>query len=360
MNTAKTDKNKTIGGLELDNELWLAPLAGVTTPPVREFFSRLGAGLTHTEMVSCMGLLRGNCKTQGMLRILPGEGPVVLQLFSGDADTMTRGAQVALESCPRSSAFFAAFGINMACPMPKVTKHGAGAALMGRPEVAFEMVRGLKRLGLPVWAKTRRMPDERETLRFLESLMEAGSDNVCVHGRTPAQRYEGRADRLVVASAARRFPGKISASGDISGVEDVKECLEMGCVGVMLARGALANPYLFPLALETLRYQLPGELRNCGSAAPTPEQRFRRFRDLSDRSREISGPNATLVLLKRLMGGMFKGVPGVAELRRRAGSSTDVDEVLRFFAEGVGGQSPPHMFFDGTDFERSGTDDLRV
>ncbi|MDR2136741.1 MAG: tRNA-dihydrouridine synthase family protein [Synergistaceae bacterium] len=320
-----------IGGLELDNELWLAPLAGVTTPPVREFFSRLGAGLTHTEMVSCMGLLRGNRKTQGMLRILPGEGPVILQLFSGDADTLVRGAQAALESCPRCSASFAALGINMACPMPKVTKRGAGAALMERPEAAFEMVRGLKRLGFPVWVKTRRMPDAGETLRFVEGLVEAGSDNVCIHGRTPAQRYEGRADRTTVVAAARRFPGKISASGDISGVEDVQECLNSGCVGVMLARGALANPYLFPLALGTLGYPIPDDLRN-----PTPEQRFRKLRDLSERSREVSGLSATLVLLKRLMGGMFKGVPGVAELRRRAGSATDVDELLRFFAEGSG------------------------
>jgi tRNA-dihydrouridine synthase len=286
-------------------------------------------------MVSCMGLLRDNRKTQGMLRILPGEGPVVLQLFSGDADTMTRGAQAALECCSQSSAF-AALGINMACPMPKVTKRGAGAALMGRPEVSFEMVRGLKRLGLPVWVKIRRMPDESEekTLRFVEGLVDAGADNVCIHGRTPVQRYEGRADRTVVAAAARRFPGKIAASGDVSRVEDVKEYLDMGCVGVMLARGALANPYLFPLALGTLGRQVPDELRN-----PTPDQRFQRLRDLSERSREVSGLSATLVLLKRLMAGMFKGVPGAGELRRRAGSATHLDELLRLLADGIGEKS---------------------
>ncbi|MDR1379518.1 MAG: tRNA-dihydrouridine synthase family protein [Synergistaceae bacterium] len=370
------NKNKRIGGLELDNALWLAPLAGVTTPPVREFFSRLGAGLTHTEMVSCMGLLRDNRKTQGMLRLLSGEGPVVLQLFSGDADTMVRGAQVALECCSQSStslASFAALGINMACPMPKVTKRGAGAALMGRPEVAFEMVRSLKRLELPVWVKIRRTSDEEETLRFVEGLVDAGSENVCVHGRTPAQRYEGRADRIIVAAASCRFPGKISASGDVSHVEDVKEYLDMGCVGVMLARGALANPYLFPLTLRALGRQVPDELWN-----PTPEQRFQRLRSLSERSQEVSGLSATLVLLKRLMAGMFKGVPGAAELRRRAGSATRLDELLSFLAEGVGEMSPSPVPFDIADleisrepatkdlceslscFERSGTDDLRV
>jgi tRNA-dihydrouridine synthase len=331
-------------------------------------------------MVSCMGLLRDNRKTQEMLRILPGEGPVVLQLFSGDADTMTRGAQVALELRSESSASFAALGINMACPMPKVTKRGAGAALMERPDVAFEMVRNLKRLGLPVWVKIRRMPDARarETLWFVEGLVDAGSDNVCIHGRTPAQRYEGRADRTAVAAAACRFPGKIAASGDVSQVEDVKEYLDMGCAGVMLARGALANPYLFPLALRALGRRVPDELSN-----PTPELRFQRLRGLSERSLEVSGPRLTLVLLKRLMAGMFKGVQGVAELRRRAGSATDLDELLRLLAEALGEKSnekineeinenidekvdkkfdkfPPSALFSIADFERSGTDDPRA
>ena len=330
---------KTVGGLELDNVLWLAPLAGVTTPPLRDFFSRLGAGLTHTEMVSCMGLIRDNRKTEGMLRILPTEGPVVLQLFSGEADTMIRGAEAALALSSRSdTAGFAALGVNMACPMPKVTKRGAGAALMNTPDTAFEMVRGLKKLELPVWVKIRRMSpcgtDERtgaaETLRFAEGLLAAGADNVCIHGRTPAQRYEGRADREVVAAAAARFPEKISASGDVYTVEDVLEYMGMGCAGVMLARGALANPYLFPSALRALGHDVSDEL-----IRPDPENQVRRLQELGERSREISGARLTVVLLKRLMAGMLKGVPGAAELRRRAGSTTDLDELLRFVGEGI-------------------------
>ncbi|MDR1978694.1 MAG: tRNA-dihydrouridine synthase family protein [Synergistaceae bacterium] len=328
------------GGLRLDNALWLAPLAGVTTPPVREFFAALGAGLTHTEMISCMGLLRDNRKTEGMLRLLPGEdskcgNPVVLQLFAGDADTMARGAEMALAANARCGPLrFAALGVNMACPMPKVTKRGAGAALMGT-ETAFAMVRGLKRLGLLVWVKTRRMPDDRETLRFVEGLVEAGADNVCVHGRTAAQRYEGRADRVATAAAAERFPGKISASGDVYTVEDVKEYLNMGCVGVMLARGALANPYLFPLALRALGYRVPEDL-----TAPARGERIRRLLSLGERARRICGPKTALVLLKRLMAGMFKGMPGASELRRGVGLASNLEELEKLlrldFTENIG------------------------
>ncbi|MDR2179925.1 MAG: tRNA-dihydrouridine synthase family protein [Synergistaceae bacterium] len=322
-----------VGGLKLDNGLWLAPLAGVTLPPLREFFTLLGAGLTHTEMVSCMGLIRDNRKTEGMLRLLPGEGPVILQLFAGDADTLTQGAQVALAMNARLNklnelnARFAALGINMACPMPKVTKRGAGVALMGT-KTASVMVRGLKPLGLPVWVKTRKMPDDSETLEFLEELLEAGADNICIHGRTAAQRYEGRADRSIVASAAARFPGKISASGDVYGVADVEEYLSMGCVGVMLARGALANPCLFPLALRALGCRVSEDLTN-----PTLEQRIQRLRDFGVRAEEVCGPRTALVLLKRLTSGMFKGVSGVSELRRRIGPASSLEEFFETLRE---------------------------
>jgi len=325
-----TKKTKA-GGLELDNELWLAPIAGVTTPPVREYFSTLGAGLTHTEMISCMGLLHGNRKTEKMLLLLPKEGGgtnftnVVLQLFSGDADSMTRGAEAALSAVTRMGSLrFAALGINMACPMPKVTKRGAGAALMRTPAVAAEMTRGLKRLGLPVWVKTRVSTDTAETLRFIEVLLEAGADNVCVHGRTPSQRYEGRADRTKTAEAARRFPEKISASGDVYFVEDVKEYLSMGCVGVMLARGALANPYLFPQTLSALGREYPMAYVN-----PTKESRLLQLRLLGERIREVSGPGHAVVLIKRFLAGTLKGAPSAVELRRCVGITKDFGELMR-------------------------------
>ena len=322
-----------VGGLPLRNPLCLAPLAGVTAAPVREFFTRLGAALTHTEMVSCAGLVRGNRKTSDMLATLPEEGPVVLQLFGGEADTVARGAEVALElKKRRGEAAFAGLGINMACPMPKVTRRGAGAALLENPPEAFAMTRLLKRLELPVWVKIRRLNNGRneDTLRFVEGLLAAGADNVCIHGRTAAQRYEGRSDRLVVAEAARHFPGKIAASGDVRTPEDVQAYLAAGCVVVMLARGAMANPWLFPESLHALRCAVPEGFLN-----PTPRQRGAELSRLGERARALCGERQAVVLIKRLMGGMLKGMEGAAELRRRAGCAADLDSLLEVFRMGM-------------------------
>lgn len=321
------------GGLALKNPLCLAPMAGVTTLPLREFFTRLGASLTHTEMVSCAGLCRGNAKTLGMLAASFDEAPLILQLFTHDADTLVRGAEAALAANRDSGdAPFAGLGINMACPMPKVTKRGAGAALLNNRGEASAMVRGLKKMGLPVWVKIRVLPkgDADETLSFIDALAEAGADNVCLHGRTAAQRYEGTADRTITALAARRFPGMMSASGDVRGTADVSEYLDMGCVLVMVARGAAADPWIFPKTLSELGFDVPPEL-----AAPAPEDRMSALRMLGERAREVSGESQAAVLMKRMMGGVLRGMDGAAELRQRAGSSRKLDEILEIFGKAI-------------------------
>ncbi|MCR5346225.1 MAG: tRNA-dihydrouridine synthase [Fretibacterium sp.] len=328
------------GGLSLANPLCLAPMAGVTNAPLREFFSNLGAALTHTEMVSCAGLVRGNARTSGMLWASPLEGPLILQLFSPEAGTLARGAAAALEGREENASTAGGkrpcgLGINMACPMPKVTKRGAGSALLGRPAEAAAMVRALKAFSLPVWVKIRRLEDMDRTLEFIEVLAEAGADNVCLHGRTAAQRYEGRADRRFAAEAARRFPGLISASGDVFTAEDVGEYLSMGCAPVMLARGALSNPWLLPEALQVLGYDVPPE-----RLFPTPKTRLAGLRRLGERARELLGEHQAVVLLKRLMGGVLRGMPGAAELRRRAGTAVELAEVLRVFSTALTEDAP--------------------
>ena len=134
-----------VGNARVGGRLWLAPLAGITIPAVRRFFVEMGAGLAHTEMVSSSGLLMKNRKTMEMLKNSEKENSLALQLFAGDAASLVGSADVAL-----SCGVFEAFSINMACPVPKVRKRGAGAQLLFRREVAVEMVRELKKAGLPV------------------------------------------------------------------------------------------------------------------------------------------------------------------------------------------------------------------
>lgn len=299
-----------IGGLELDGRLCLAPLAGVTTLPVRQFFSEHGASLTHTEMISCAGLVRSNEKTFDMLETSETEGPLVVQLFAGDDGILVSGGEVVLNRCKK----FSAFGINMACPMPKITKNGSGASLLKKPELAMKMTKNLKSLGLPVWVKIRRLEKDEETLKFVDGLISAGADNVCIHGRTQTQRYEGVADRSIIRSASRDFPGMISASGDVREVSDIREYLEMGCAGVMIARGAFSNPFIF---------------EEFGGIFREREEKIEELVNFSRYTDEISGEHRALVLMKRFAGSILRFEHGSAELRRRAMMSTSLDEIIR-------------------------------
>ena len=298
-----------VGSLEIESPLCLAPLAGITTLPVREFFSSHGAALTHTEMISCAGLVRSNEKTFDMLETSETEAPLVVQLFANDDEILTKGGEIVLNRCKK----FSALGINMACPMPKITKNGSGAALLKNPELAMKMTRGLKTLGLPVWVKIRRLENDDQTLRFVDGLISTGADNVCIHGRTPAQRYEGVADRSIIRTSSSEFPDMISASGDVREVSDIQEYLAMGCVAVMIARGAFSNPFIFEEygGIFRERDEKIDELVN-----------FARYTD------EISGKHRAVVLMKRFAGSILRFEHGSAELRRQAMMSTNLDEII--------------------------------
>lgn len=307
----------------MENPIWLAPLAGVTFPSTRLFFRGLGAGLVHTEMISCAGLVHGSRKTFSMLKTVEGERPVVLQLFGPDAATLYEGAQRAL-----SCSSFEAIGINMACPMPKVTRKGAGSSLLGRPEVASAMVRALVPLGLPVWVKTRKSPpaSSMDTLAFSGMLLEAGASHICIHGRLPAQKYGGMADKSVVIDAAKAFPGMIAASGDIFSPGDALEMLEKGCSAVFIARGAMKDPFLIPAILDHCGFPVDE-----GLLTPPPGSRTDLMVSLGEIILNEEGEKAAIVLLKRLLSGMFKGFNGASRLRRAVSDTSDwrgISEVL--------------------------------
>mgnify|MGYP002626895909 CR=1 FL=1 len=305
-----------IGGLELKNNLCLAPLAGVTTLTVREFFSELGAALTHTEMISCAGLIRDNQKTFDMLKISSTEDPLVVQLFAPDEKILVSGAEQALriKICEK----FPAFGINMACPMPKITKNNCGSALLKKPDTAFKMVKGLKNFNLPVWVKIRKLENDNDTLKFVEMLLNAGADNVCIHGRTASQRYEGFADKNILKLSAKNFPNYISASGDVKTVNDIQEYLSMGCVAVMLARGAIANPFLFEEFNGTFK---------------TYDKKIEALINFAKRAEKVSGEHKALVLMKRFVPSMLRDTEGSAEKRNLACMAVKLEEIIKILKE---------------------------
>ena len=171
-----------------------------------------------------------------------------------------------------------------------------------------------------MWVKIRKLDNYDETLRFIERILAAGADNICIHGRTPAQRYEGIADREIIKLAAKNFTGYISASGDVKTLEDIHEYLSMGAVCVMLARGAFANAWLFQ------------EFRGIYKSV---NQKLDDLINFAYNTKNYSGEHKSIVLLKRFAANMIKSTHGAADLRQRAMLSQNLEELIKILREGV-------------------------
>ena len=310
---------RTIGGVRTDNPIWLAPLAGITFASFRSFHSELGAGLVHTEMVSALGLIHNGRKTKELLFRREEESPCVLQIFGAKSADLAKAAEFAL-----SIYRFEAVEVNMACPMPKVTKKGSGSKLLEYPVEAAEMMNALKPLGLPVWAKVRLMPQGSAcgTASFCEKLFNAGADYIFVHGRTPSQRYEGIANRDAVGEIARSFPGMIGGSGDCYRPEDFKDYMDRGCASVLAGRGVLRDAFLIPETLRYLGAQVPDEF-----CRPSAQAQSEILIELGNNICAAEGQPLAMTIARRMLGALFKGFPGAAQLRRAGAMSKNWHEM---------------------------------
>ena len=235
-----------VGGLELDRRLFMAPMAGVTTPAFRRSVRRWGAGLVFTEMISAYGVHYDNRRTLDYFAHGEDEHPLGFQLFGADADVLADAAGRAVE------AGADLVDLNMACPVRKVVKTGAGAALLAEPERAAGMVSAVvaavERAGsgrpVPVTVKIRAGLRDGDGLgaALAPRLAEAGAAAVCIHPRTAAQLYRGTADHGITFALAAALPVPVIASGDVDGREAALRLLEGGAAAVMLARGAVGAP----------------------------------------------------------------------------------------------------------------------
>jgi tRNA-dihydrouridine synthase B len=235
----------SIGPYTLKNPYILAPMAGVSEQPFRVLAFRMGAALCPTELVSAQGLMRANARTLKYLRHDPEvERPYSLQIFGGEVDAMARSAGIGKEHGAQI------IDINMGCPVKKVTKNGAGSALLCEPGRAAEIVRAIREAtGLPVTCKIRSGWDHsrRNYLEVAAQLQAAGCAALAIHPRTRAQGYSGSADWTVIADLKRNFPTlPIIGNGDVKTVADARRMQETtGCDFVMIGRGALGYPWIF-------------------------------------------------------------------------------------------------------------------
>lgn len=240
-----------IGNLEINGNLALGPMAGVTDLPFRMLCKEQGADLIYTEMVSAKGIYYNNKNTEALLKVKEEERPVALQFFGADPDIMGPMAHKI------EGLNFDILDINMGCPVPKVVNNGEGSALLKTPELAGKVVSSIaESIEKPVSVKFRIGFDKthEDIVDFAKRMEDSGASLIAVHGRTRAQYYSGKADWDTIRKIKSAVSIPVIGNGDVFTPQDAKRLIEeTGCDGIMIARGARGNPWIFKQVKEYLK-----------------------------------------------------------------------------------------------------------
>ena len=313
-----------IGNVELENNLVLAPMAGVTDMSFRQLCREQDCGLLVTEMVSAKAILYKNRNTKDLMAIGEGERPVSLQLFGSDPEILGAMAKK-IEEYPIDI-----IDVNMGCPAPKIVKNGDGSCLMKTPELVGKIVRSLvESQKKPVTIKFRKGFDE-EHINAVEiaKIAEAnGASAVAVHGRTREQYYSGKADWDIIKEVKAAVQIPVIGNGDIFTPQDAKNLLEhTGCDAIMVGRGAQGNPWIFK---RILHYLKTGELL----PEPTAQERVEKALRHSQMLIAYKGEYIGIREMRKHMAWYMKGLPGAAELRGKLNYAETMAEMKALLHE---------------------------
>ena len=304
----------------LNNPFVLAPLAGVTDSAFRRICFEHGAAMAFTEMVSAKGLYYRNASTEDLLAIHPDEGPVGIQLFGSDP-LMLQFAAEKLKDRPN-----VCIDLNMGCPVPKVVKNGEGSFLLTQPALAAQLVREtVKAAGKPVTVKMRIGFDEThpvDPVAFAVQMQEAGASAIAVHGRTREQYYSGKADWSAICRIKEAVDIPVAGNGDIFSAQDALRMLdETGCDAVMIARGALGNPWIFAECEAAWKGRPIPKRPDVDEIIETVKMHALRLLETEPEYRAVRE-------MRKHAAWYTKGIKGAAALRRQASEAESLDEMF--------------------------------
>ncbi len=313
-----------IGNISLENQVFLAPMAGVTDLPFRMICKEMGCGMVYTEMVSSRALYYRDQKTESLLPIDEAEKPVAIQIFGSEPDIMGKAAYYLND---RENIIL---DINMGCPTPKITKNGDGSALMKNPKLAGEIVKAVVRESTkPVTVKIRKGWDDFSinAVEVAKVVEESGAAAVTVHGRTREQYYSGKADWEIIKQVKEAVRIPVIGNGDVFSVENAASLLNLtNCDGVMIGRGAQGNPWIFK---GIQHYLLWGEI----IPAPSLKERIEVIQKHMDLVIDAKGEYIGIREMRKHISWYMKGLKNTAQLRNRINQIASYQEMTTILQE---------------------------
>lgn len=314
-----------IGNVEIENQLVLAPMAGITNEAFRSICKEMGAGLVVCEMISDKALSFHNAKTIKMTGVSQNEHPLSMQIFGADKETLVYAAKWIYENTDADI-----IDINMGCPVNKVAKRaGAGSSLLRDPNKVYEITKAVvEATPLPVTVKIRIGWDENNinAVENAKMIEKAGACAIAVHGRTRAQMYSGHANLDVIKDVVEAVNIPVVGNGDIVDGPSALHMLEYtGCKAIMTGRGALGNPWIFK---EINAYFAGKEFKR-----PSKEEIYNMIVDQYERLLKLKGERLALLEMRSHVGWYLKGMQGSAQIKNKANQALSFEEVKKILKE---------------------------
>ena len=315
-----------IGNVQLDNEVFLSPMAGVTDLPFRTICKEKGCGMLYTEMINAKALCYDDENTKKMLNLEDDGHPVAVQIFGSDPEYMGKAASIMNQYTNDI------LDINMGCPAPKVIKNGDGSALMRNPKLAAEVLTAVvKNSKKPVTLNIRKGWDDNSVnaLEIAKIAEECGISALAIHGRTREQFYSGKADWDIIAEIKQSINIPVIGNGDVFDVQDAVNMLEKTkCDAIMIGRGSQGNPWIFN---RINHYMKTGEVL----PEPTLEEKISTAIKHMNLAVAEHGEYVAVREMRKHIGWYLKGLKNSAKYRDQINKITDYKEVISMLEEYV-------------------------